>query len=184
MQLINKILNSDYQINDVKKIINLRKKIFNSKNDIFSKILKKIREIKHNKICYKNSAFISLGNPIFIDEESVCFPHGLCGVFISGGAIIGKNCTIFQQVTIGSNTLEDSKHVGAPTIGDNVFIGAGAKIIGNVKIGDNVRIGAGAIVVDDVPNNSTIIMKGSKIIKSSKDRKNSFIELDKFIKKK
>ena len=53
-------------------------------------------------------------------------------------AKIGKNCTIFHQVTIGSNTLEGSKHYGAPTIGDNCFIGAGAKIIGKVKVGDNV----------------------------------------------
>ena len=65
---------------------------------------------------------------------------------------------IFQQVTIGSNTLLDSKKYGAPTIGDNVYIGAGAKIIGNVQIGDNVRIGANAVVTKDVPPNTLVVM--------------------------
>ena len=52
------------------------------------------------------------------------FPHGFYGIFISYGAKLGKNCTIFQQVTIGSNTLAGTKNPGAPVIGDNVYIGA------------------------------------------------------------
>ena len=67
-------------------------------------------------------------------------PHGLYGVFISKDAEIGENCTIFHQVTIGSNRIEGSKHYGAPKIGNNVYIGAGAKIIGGITIGDNVNI--------------------------------------------
>jgi serine O-acetyltransferase len=86
-----------------------------------------------------------------------CLPHGMHGIFISGAAKIGKNCVIFQHVTIGSNTLVDSKGLGAPTIGDNVYIGAGAKIIGNVKIGNGVRIGANATVVKDVPDNCVVV---------------------------
>lgn len=93
------------------------------------------------------------------------FPHGISGIFISGGAKIGKNCVIFQQVTIGSNTLSDSSSRGAPTIGDNVYIGAGAKIIGNVTIGNNVRIGANAVVVTDVPDNSVVVMNKPRIIR-------------------
>src|SRR5690554_3855970 len=58
------------------------------------------------------------------------FPHGFSGIFISAGAKIGKECVIFHHVTIGSNTLPGSKGYGAPTIGDNCYIGAGAKIIG------------------------------------------------------
>ncbi len=58
------------------------------------------------------------------------FPHGMHGIFISGGTKIGKNCVIFQHVTIGSNTIRDSKGYGTPEIGNNVYIGAGAKIMG------------------------------------------------------
>ena len=93
-----------------------------------------------------------------------CFPHGTKGVFISGGAAVGKNCVIFQQVTIGSNTLIDSAGVGVPIVGDNCYIGAGAKIIGNVKVGDNVRISANAVVYKDVPSDSTVLAGEMKII--------------------
>lgn len=86
------------------------------------------------------------------------FPHGITGVFISGDAQMGKDCVIFQQVTIGSNRTPGSKHWGTPIIGDNCYIGAGAKIIGNVKIGDNCRIGANAVVTKDVPSNSTVVL--------------------------
>jgi serine O-acetyltransferase len=86
-----------------------------------------------------------------------CFPHGNKSIFISGGASIGRNAVIFQQVTIGSNTLPGSKGFGAPRIGDNCYIGAGAKIIGKVRIGNNVRIGANAVVYEDVPDNSVVL---------------------------
>ncbi len=101
----------------------------------------------------------------------------MCGIFISGGAKIGKNCTIFQQVTIGSNTLKGSKKIGAPIIGDNVYIGAGAKIIGNVVIGDNVRIGANAIVVNDIPDNATVVLDNIKVIMHNEVRDNKFVPL-------
>lgn len=79
-----------------------------------------------------------------------------------------------QQVTIGSNTLKDSKHFGSPIIGNNVFIGAGAKIIGNVHIGNNCRIGANCIVVKDMPDNSTAILKNIDIIIYNTPRDNSY----------
>lgn len=85
------------------------------------------------------------------------FPHGLNGIFISGKSVIGRNCTIYQQVTIGSNLLIDSKHKGTPVIGDNVFIGAGAMIIGNVTVGNNCRIGANAVVAKDIPDNTIVV---------------------------
>ncbi|MBB3119612.1 serine acetyltransferase [Pseudoduganella violacea] len=86
-----------------------------------------------------------------------CFPHGPKSIFVSGGAKIGRNCVIFQQVTIGSNTLPGSKGMGAPTIGDNCYIGAGAKIVGAVRVGHNVRIAANAVVYEDVPDNSVVL---------------------------
>ena len=78
-------------------------------------------------------------------------PHGLNGIIISHNAIIGKNATIFHQVTIGEG------RGGAPKIGDNVLIGAGAKVIGGIQIGNNVRISAGCVVMQDIPDNTTVI---------------------------
>ena len=92
------------------------------------------------------------------------FPHGPVGFFVSNGAHIGKGCVIFQQVTIGSNTLKDSRHKGAPFIEDNVYIGAGAKIIGSVRVGRSARIGANCVVVKDVPANSVTVIRGIESI--------------------
>lgn len=92
------------------------------------------------------------------------FPHDLHGIFISGGSTIGKDCIIYHHVTIGSNNLKDSKGMGAPTIGNNVLIGAGAKIIGNVKIGDHCRIGANCTVTTNMPSNSIAVSQPSRII--------------------
>lgn len=75
--------------------------------------------------------------------------HGLNGIIVSHYAHIGKDVWIAQQVTIGQAI---DKNI-APIIGDNVIIGAGAKIIGDVKIGNNVTIGANAVVVNDMPDN-------------------------------
>lgn len=93
-------------------------------------------------------------------------PHYLNGIFISHYAIIGKNCTIYQQVTISQGPNNE------PTIiGDNVVIGAGAKIIGSVKIGDNVKIGANAVVVDDIPSNSIAVGVPARVISREKKKK-------------
>ena len=109
--------------------------------------------------------------------ENVTFPHGLTGIFVSRGAIIGDRCTILQHVTIGSNTMYDSPNAGAPHIGNNVFTGVGACIVGNIHIGDNVRIGANTTVYRDVPSNSTVVSGGGmRIIPSSEDRDNTFHE--------
>lgn len=72
---------------------------------------------------------------------------------------IGKNCRILQQVTVGYTEK------GHPTIGDNVVICAGAKVIGNITIGNNVKIGANAVVCDDVPDNCVVAGIPAKIIK-------------------
>ena len=97
-------------------------------------------------------------------ESPPYFPHGARRIFISGGAKIGESATIFQHVTIGSNTLKDSPRYGCPVIGKNCYIGAGAQIIGKVVIGDNVRIGAGAVVVKDVPDNCVFISQPCRVI--------------------
>lgn len=88
-----------------------------------------------------------IGNRFFID-------HGE-GVVIGETSVIGENVLIYQQVTLGGTGKDSGKR--HPTIGNNVIIGAGAKILGNITIGDNVRIGAGSVVVDHVPSHSTVV---------------------------
>jgi serine O-acetyltransferase len=115
----------------------------------------------YSKFHGKNGSFIGYNSKF---KDIPCFPHGIFGIFISGDAEIGRNCVIFQQVTIGSNTLNGSKTNGSPTIGDNCYIGAGAKIIGKIKIGNNVRIGANCVVVTDIPDNSVVVLDKPRII--------------------
>lgn len=92
--------------------------------------------------------------------------HG-CGIVINEGVKGGKNITIEHQVTIGR---EKGK---VPVLGDNIYIGAGAKIIGNVKIGNNVKIGANAVVVKDVPNNATVVGVPARIVRLNNKRVSS-----------
>lgn len=85
-------------------------------------------------------------------------PHGINGIIVSHNAVIGEGCTIFHQVTIGEG------RGGAPKIGSNVLIGAGAKIVGGVRIGNNVRIGAGCVVMQDIPDDTTVIPAAPQLI--------------------
>lgn len=101
-------------------------------------------------------------------DENPHFPHGINGIIVSHNAHIGRNCTIFHQVTIGENDK------GAPVIGDNCLIGAGAKIIGNISIGNNVKIGAGAVVFRDIPDNCTVVINEPRIILNKSVGKNRF----------
>jgi len=83
------------------------------------------------------------------------------GIVISNLAQIGKNCTIMQNVTIGQRNKK------VPKIGNNVYIGAGAIVIGDIVIGDNTVIGAGAIITKDVPENSIVYNKVELVIKTT-----------------
>jgi len=103
-----------------------------------------------------------------------CFPHGMKSIFISGAAKFGRNCVIFQQVTIGSNMTVGSRGLGAPVIGDNCYIGAGAKIVGAVKVGHNVRIGANAVVHTDVPDNCVVLVGEQRVLQRSELQDNRF----------
>ena len=77
----------------------------------------------------------------------ICFKHGFYGIFISSEAIIGNDVIIMHQVTIGSN-FSSNKSIVAPCIGNNVFIGPGAKIIGNVHLSDNSKVGENALLIN------------------------------------
>ncbi len=88
-----------------------------------------------------------IGRGLFID-------HGM-GVVIGETAIIGDNVTLFQGVTLGGTGKETGKR--HPTIGNNVVIGTGAKVLGNIIIGDNSYVGANAVIIRDVPSNATVV---------------------------
>lgn len=108
-----------------------------------------------------------------VDIETECIGGGLRlphlnGLFIHKNASVGENCTIFQQVTIGANEHK-LEYQGAPQIGNRVYIGAGAKIIGNISIGDDVRIGANAVVTKNVSAGKTVV-GFNKIIESRTER--------------
>lgn len=115
-----------------------------------------------------------IGHEAVIDSAPRC-PHECFGIFVSNSAHIGRNVVIFHQVTIGSVSTVGSKHVGAPTIGDDVYIGCGAKILGNITIGNNVRIGANCVVTKDIPANSVVYMDGLHVVVKEKPMDNGFI---------
>jgi len=77
------------------------------------------------------------------------------GVIINSRSIIGKNCNLSSGVVFGY--AQRGRNVGAPVVGDNVYIGPGAKIVGAVKIGNNVAIGANCVVTRDIPDNSVVV---------------------------
>lgn len=96
----------------------------------------------------------------------LCVGHAEAGgIVINGACKIGKNCNIHHGVTIGAkHRALGAGKTGAPEIGDNVYIGPGAKVIGGIKIGNNVAIGANAVVVHDVPDNAVVGGVPAKII--------------------
>ncbi len=107
-----------------------------------------------------------IGKGLFID-------HGH-GVVIGETAVIGDNVTIYQGVTLGGTGKEKGKR--HPTVGSNVMIGAGAKVLGSLTIGNNCRIGAGSVVLKDVPPNSTVVGVPGRVV--ARDGIQDAIELD------
>lgn len=95
-----------------------------------------------------------IGKGLFID-------HGM-GVVIGETAIVGDNVTIYQGVTLGGTGKEKGKR--HPTIGNNVVISTGAKVLGNITIGNNVKVGAGSVVLKDVPDNCTVVGVPGKVV--------------------
>ena len=95
-----------------------------------------------------------IGRRFFID-------HGE-GVVIGATTIVGDDVLIYQQVTLGGTGKEHGKR--HPTLGNNVIVGAGAKVLGNITIGDNVRIGAGSVVIEDVPEHSTVVGVPGRVV--------------------
>lgn len=165
---IKQFLGKDYMVYNTKKILKIRVKIQSSSLKIYRLVL----SVRYRRLLLKMQSFLPLSKTI---SNRIVYPHGLSGIFISNGATVEDGCVIFQQVTIGSNTLSDSKNEGFPKIGKNCYIGAGAKIIGNVKIGNNVRIGANTVVTKDVPDNVTVVGAKCRVIEHDYELKNQFV---------
>ncbi|PIQ82321.1 MAG: serine O-acetyltransferase [Candidatus Omnitrophica bacterium CG11_big_fil_rev_8_21_14_0_20_64_10] len=98
-----------------------------------------------------------IGRGFFID-------HGM-GVVIGETAQVGDNVTLFQGVTLGGTGKEKGKR--HPTLGNNVVVGAGAKVLGSFRIGNNVRIGANAVVVREVPDDAVVVGVPGRVVKES-----------------
>ncbi|MBI4497049.1 MAG: serine O-acetyltransferase [Chloroflexi bacterium] len=95
-----------------------------------------------------------LGEGLFID-------HGM-GVVIGETAEIGENCSLYQGVTLGGTSTQRTKR--HPTLGNNVVVGAGAKLIGAIHVGDDVKIGAGSVVVTSVPSHATVVGVPGRVV--------------------
>ncbi len=97
----------------------------------------------------------TIGRGLFID-------HGM-GVVIGETTQIGDNCTLYQNVTLGGTGKDHGKR--HPTLGDNVLVGAGAKVLGPFTVGDNARVAAGAVVLDAVPPNATAVGVPARVVR-------------------
>lgn len=139
-----------------KYIKNLRYLEYHSNNNtIYNKVMTKYYLHRLRHYCYKTGFQI---------------PPNTCGsgltiwhmgtIIINGGACLGKNCTLNPGVVIGHKT----NNGGCPRIGDNVFIGAGSKIIGDITVGDNVTIGQNVVITKDVPDGSVLVAQPARII--------------------
>jgi serine O-acetyltransferase len=104
----------------------------------------------------------AIGKGVFID-------HGM-GVVIGETAIVGDYALIYQGATLGGTGKQSGKR--HPTLGENVVVGAGAKILGNIQIGNNVRVGAGSVVLRDVPSDCTVVGIPGRIVHRSGVRVN------------
>jgi len=96
-----------------------------------------------------------IGKGLFID-------HGM-GVVIGETTVIGDNCTLYQGVTLGGTGKDHGKR--HPTLGNNVMVGSGAKVLGPFRVGDNARVAAGAVVLDEVPDNATAVGVPARIVR-------------------
>ena len=95
-----------------------------------------------------------IGEGFFID-------HGM-GVVIGETSVIGDNVVLYQEVTLGGTSLQKKKR--HPTLGNNVVIGSGAKLIGAITIGDNVKVGSGSVVINSVPSNATVVGVPGRVV--------------------
>ncbi len=135
-------------------------KVFRAREAAKSRVASDILNLLCSRMAHKHGGYIGKGAVV---EEIPCLPHGLHGVYISRFAKIGKNCRIYQNVTIGE------KGRRAPQIGDNCLIGAGSILVGDIRIGDGAKIGAGAVVCRDVLAGTTVAACACRFIGQAKE---------------
>lgn len=99
--------------------------------------------------------------------KGLLIDHGM-GVVIGETAVIGDDCTIYHGVTLGGTGHQHVKR--HPTIGNNVMIGSGAKVLGGITVGDNVKIGANSVVLKDVPADVTVVGIPGRIVNAHSER--------------
>ena len=125
----------------------------------------------HNKKCFLSARAVSQVSRFITGIEihpgakigkGLVIDHGM-GVVIGETAVIGDNCTIYQGVTLGGTGKDVGKR--HPTLGNNVLVGAGAKVLGPFKIGDNSKIAANAVVLEEIPDNCTAVGIPAKLVR-------------------
>lgn len=134
------------------KLYRLSNFFYRYKLTLLAKLFKGLTFVLYNSIV-PYSATVGTGSKL---------AYGGVGVVLHSKCKIGKNVIIGQNVTVGRQLDPD----GVPTIGNNVYISAGARILGEITIGDNVIIGANAVVIKDVPSNSIVAGVPAKVIKT------------------
>lgn len=130
-------------------------KLFSLRDRTKKRPLRQVLTFLLNRMAHRHGGYVGNGA---VFQGVPTLPHGLHGIFISRYAKIGKNCWIYQNVTIGEVDRT------APEIGEGCLIGAGAVLVGDIKIGNHVKIGAGAVVSADVPDNCTVVAQPPRVI--------------------
>lgn len=140
----------------------LLKYLKNKKRNLFVNIFYHIIKINYESLKVKSGIQIGVNCNI---GEGLSIPH-YGNIVVADNCLIGKNCTILQGVTIGANTFKN--RYKCAEIGDNVVIGAGAKLIGPVRIGNNVTIGANSVVTSDIQDNCVVGGIPAKVLSNKK----------------
>lgn len=130
----------------------LGNKLYRFKIPLIPKVINGLIRLVHNCAIYSETQI----------GKGTKFGYGGIAVVIHKRSVIGENCIIGSNVTIGGR----SKSINVPIIGHNVYVATGAKVLGNIKIGNNCVIGANAVVIDDVPENCIVAGIPAKIIKT------------------
>lgn len=131
-------------------------RLFEWRSHTRHKWLRDIQSLLLGRIAHRHGGYIGVETKF---DGRPRLPHGLHGVFISRFARVGRDCCLYQNVTIGEIDRR------APKIGDRCFIGAGAVLVGGITVGNDVKIGAGVVVHDDVPDGVTLVCDASRIVK-------------------